>query len=335
MQQPSWKSEQGYARPSLPGAKTFRKLSRRRGGGGIACALQNYRPVPALESKLVYTEGVSIAQSRIENPFTQDVAAGVGGAVICGVDPRLKVNWLGAPAGPRGVRMSAVQYVSDAVEVHYRRERDRTDVYLDSEVRVRRGDIRVDADFLVTVGIPRAYGRFYCVNTEGRSPDFALDVVGSVQDPWRDWPAKAELYAVAGMRECWRFDMTGECLHPRLQGFRLERGKYVALPAAGEGGELTIRSEVLGLDFRWCSERFQVKDPSTGRVYHSWLNVLELRALEEAAERGNRKAAARLQKTRRMIAEVRARCDAVLGAPPENGRLFRGADLPAGSSASV
>ena len=291
--------------------------------------------MPVLESKSVYTEGVSIAQSRIENPFTQVVSAGVGGEVICGVDPRLKVNWLGEPAGPRGVRMTAVQYVSDAVEVHYRLERDRTDVYLDSEVRVRRGDIRVDADFLVTIGIPRSYGRFYCVSTEGRPPDFALDVVGSVQDPWRDWPAKAERYAAVGMRECWRFDITGECLHPRLQGFRLERGKYVALPAAGEGGELTIRSEVLSLDFRWCSERFQVKDPSTGRVYHSWLNVLELRALEEAAERGNRKAAARLEKTRQMIAEVREKCDAVLGAASGNGRIASGADVPAGSGGSV
>ena len=284
---------------------------------------------------LVYDEGVSIARQRLENPFTHSVSAGVGGEVICGVDPSLKVNWLGAPAGPRGVRMTAVQYVSAAVEVHYRLERDRTDVYLDSEVRVRRGDVRVDADFLVTVGIPRPCGRFYCVDTEGRSPDFALDVVGSVQDPWRDWPAKAKLYAAAGMRECWRFDMTGECLNPRLQGFRLERGKYVALPAAGQGGELTIRSEVLGLDFRWYRDRFQVKDPSTGRVYQSWLNVLELRALEEAAERGNRKAAARLQKTLQMIAEVRARCDAVLGAASGNGRLFRGADVPGGGSGSV
>ena len=129
--------------------------------------------------------------------------------------------------------------------------------------------------------------------------------------------------------------MTGECLHPRLQGFRLERGEYVALPAAGEGGELTIRSEVLGLDFRWCSERFQVMDPSTGRVYQSWLNVLELRALEEAAERGNRNAAARLQKPRQMIPEVMVKCDAVLGVPSGNGRIDRGAEVPGGGSGSV
>ena len=160
-------------------------------------------------------------------------------------------------------------------------------------------------------------------------------VWGSVQDPSRDSPAKAKRYAAVGIRECWRFDMTGECLHPRLQGFRWERGEYVALPAAGEGGELTIRSEVLGLDFRWCSERFQVMDPSTGRVYQSWLNVLELRALEEAAERGNRNAAARLQKPRQMIPEVMVKCDAVLGVPSGNGRIDRGAEVPGGGSGSV
>ena len=303
-------------------------------GGGIACALQNHLLVPVLAWRLVYDEGVSVARQRLENPFTHSVSAGSAG-VICGVDPTLKLNWLGGPADARGVRMTAVQYVCDAVEIHYRLERGRTDVDPDSEVRVGLGDVRVHTDCLVAIGEPRPVRGYYCVGTEGRPPDFALDAVGSVQDPWRDWPEKAERYAAVGVRECWRFDMTGECLHPRLQGFRLERGKYVALPSAGQSGELTIRSEVLGLDFRWCSERFQVRDPSTGRVYQSWLNVLELRALEEAADRGNRKAAARLQETRRMIAEVRARCDAVLGAASGNGRIARGAEVPAGSGGSV
>ena len=277
---------------------------------------------------------MSVARERLENPFTHSVSVGSAG-VICGVDPTLKLNWLGEPTDARGMRMTAVRYVCDAIEIHYRLERGRTDVDPASEVRVGLGDVRVHTDCLVVIGEPRPLRCYYCVRTQGRPPDFALDVVGSVQDPWRDWPEKAERYAAVGIRECWRFDMTGECLSPRLQGFRLERGKYAALPSAGEGGELTIRSEVLGLDFRWCSERFQVMDPSTGRVYESWLNVLELRALEEAAERGNRKAAARLQKTQQMITEVLARCDAVLGAPSESGRLFSGADLHAGANGSV
>ena len=291
-----------------------------------------------LESKSVYDEGVRITQDKVEAPFMQDVSvepAGVAHEVICGVDPRSRADWLGDPARAWGVRMVAVQYVCDSVEIHYRLERGQTDIYLDNNVPVRLGDVRVDADCLVTVGIPRRLRNFYCVRTEGQPPDFALDVVGSVQDPWRDWPAKAERYAAVGMRECWRFDMTGECLHPRLQGFRLEGGKYVALPSAGQGGELTIRSEVLGLDFRWCSEKLQVMDPSTSRVYQSMENMWELQALEEAAERGDRAAAARAEKTRQMIAEVMARCDAVLGAPSGNGRLFRGADVPGGGSGSV
>ena len=109
----------------------------------------------------------------------------------------------------------------------------------------------------------------------------------------------------------------------------------MALLSVGQGGELTIRSEVLGLGSRWRSERFQVQDPGTGRVYQSWLNVLELRALEEAAERGNRRAAARLQKTRQMIPEVMVNCDAVLGVPAGTGRIARPADLFAASSGSV
>ncbi len=304
-------------------------------GGGIACALQNSVPVPVLVRRLVYDEGVGTAQNKVENQSMRDVSDGVATEVVCGVDPSVKVNWLGAPPSPRGVRMTAVSYVCDAVEIHYSIERDRTDIYLDSEVRVCLGDVRVATDLLVTVGIPRRLRNFYCVRTEGRPPDFALDVVGSVQDPWRDWPEKAERYAAVGVRECWRFDMTGECLHPRLQGFRLERGEYLALPSAGEGGELTIRSEVLGLDFRWCSERLQVKDPSTGRVYQSFENVRELQALEAAAERGDREAGARAKKTRQMIARVMAKRDAVLGAVSGDGGIAGGAAVPAESSGSA
>ena len=210
---------------------------RRKVGGGIAYDLQNYLPVPALAWRLVCGEGVSTPQNRLENQHMHDDSAGSAGVateVICGVDPSLIVNWLGEPAGPRGVRMTAVQYVSDAVEIHYRLEWDRTDIYLDSEVPVIRGDVRAGADLLVTVGIPRRLRNFYCVHTEDRPPDFALDVVGSVQDPWLDWAAKAERYAVAGIRECWRFDMTGECLNPRLQGFRLERGNTWHCPRLGK-----------------------------------------------------------------------------------------------------
>ena len=115
----------------------------------------------------------------------------------------------------------------------------------------------------------------------------------------------------------------------------MEGGEYVALPSTGEGGELTIRGEVLGLDFRWCSERLQVKDPSTGRVYQSLENRRELQALEEAAERGDRGAAARANKTRQMIAEVMAKRDAVLGAAFGNGGIAGGTTVPAGSSGSV
>ncbi len=149
------------------------------------------------------------------------------------------------------------------------------------------------------------------------------------------WRRLAKRYAAVGMRECWRFDMTGECLSPRLQGFRLERGEYVALPSAEEGGELTIRSEVLGLDFRWHSERLQVKDPSTGRVYQSLENMRELQALKEAAERGDREAAARARKTRQMIAEVMAKRDAVLGPASGDGGIAGGAAVPAESSGSA
>ena len=82
-------------------------------------------------------------------------SAGVATEVICGVDPRSKANWLGAPPGPRRVRMTAVQYVCDAVEIHYRLGRGQTDVDPESEVRVGLGDVRLYTDCLVMIGKPR------------------------------------------------------------------------------------------------------------------------------------------------------------------------------------
>ncbi len=59
---------------------------------------------------LLYAEGVRTAQNRVEDQVVHDVSAGVVNEVICGADPRLKVSWPGAPAGPRGIRMTAVSH---------------------------------------------------------------------------------------------------------------------------------------------------------------------------------------------------------------------------------
>ncbi len=59
---------------------------------------------------LLYAEGVSTAQNRVEDQVVHDVSAGGVTDVICGVDPRLKLSWPGEPAGPRGIRMTAVSH---------------------------------------------------------------------------------------------------------------------------------------------------------------------------------------------------------------------------------
>ena len=78
-----------------------------------------------------------------------------------------------------------------------------------------------------------------------------------------------------------------------------------------------------------------MKEPSTGRVYQSLENVRELQALEVAAERGDREAAARAKKTRQMIARVMAKRDAVPRAASGNGGIAGGLAVPAGSSGSA
>ena len=60
--------------------------------------------------RLLYAEGASTVQNRVEDQLSHDESAGVVTEVICGVDPRLKASWPGAPAGPQGIHMTAVSH---------------------------------------------------------------------------------------------------------------------------------------------------------------------------------------------------------------------------------
>ena len=150
----------------------------------------------------------------------------------CDAPPLLTPPWRHDPrfGGPAQAR--AVLYVDDAIELLFCAPRGRTDV------------------------------AFCCarpIDYEPGNPE-ARVVPGLY----------VAVYARIGIRECWQFDPTGEHFEPRLRGFRLERGRYVALPVVDEGGTATIRSVVLGLDFWLDGAELRVRDPRTGRICPSY-----------------------------------------------------------------
>ena len=232
----------------------------------------------------------------------------------CDAPPLLTPPWrhdsrFGGPAQAR-----AVLYVDDAIELLFCVPRGRTDVAFccARPIDYEQGnpEARVVPGLYVALGVLPSEEASYKVWEKGRPPDLVLDVASHSREPQHDWRAKQPVYARIGIRECWQFDPTGEHFEPRLRGFRLERGRYVALPAVDEGGTVTIRSVVLGLDFRLDGAELRVRDPRTGRICPSYEEAVVrwregyLRAAASAKAR--REAEAREAATAKVLREAQA-----------------------------
>ena len=244
----------------------------------------------------------------------------------CDAPPVLTPPWRHDPrfGGPAQAR--AVLYVDDAIELLFCVPRGRTDVAFccarPIDYEPGNPEARVVPGLYVALGVPPSEEASYKVWEKGRPPDLVLDVASHSREPQHDWRAKQPVYARIGIRECWQFDPTGEHFEPRLRGFRLERGRYVALPAVDEGSTATIRSVVLGLDFWLDGAELRVRDPRTGRICPSYEEAVArwrdgyLRAAASAKARREAEAheaatwKARREAEARAAATWKARCEA-------------------------
>jgi Uma2 family endonuclease len=73
----------------------------------------------------------------------------------------------------------------------------------------------------------------------------------------------ADLYEQLGVEEYFLFDILGEYLSPRLQGYRLRDGRYQALQP-GPGGALV--SETIGIILVPETEALRLVDAATGEI---------------------------------------------------------------------
>ena len=119
---------------------------------------------------------------------------------------------------------------------------------------------------------------------------------------------KRDVYAALGVREYFLYDPRAEYLTPPLQGWRLQEGRYRALPAVTvlSNRGVAVASEVLGLELRDEREARMVRlrDPATGQDLLTYEESERTRE-DEAAARRQEAAARRAAETR--VAELEAR----------------------------
>ena len=102
-----------------------------------------------------------------------------------------------------------------------------------------------------------------------------------------DLGKKKDVYERIGVEEYVLFDPYGDWLRPRLQGFRLEGGRFQPIEPA-EGG--SIASRATGLLLRPEGERLRLSDPATGKPL-LWTDELEGALAAERAARAKERAA--------------------------------------------
>jgi Uma2 family endonuclease len=119
----------------------------------------------------------------------------------------------------------------------------------------------VAPDAFVVKGVPKLPPRrSYRLWQEGKAPCFALEIT-SDSTRQLDLSRKMDVYQKLGIEEYFLFDPLGDYLDPRLQGYRLARGRYRPVLPGPDG---TLASIALGLTFLPEENRLRLVDTLTG-----------------------------------------------------------------------
>ena len=142
-------------------------------------------------------------------------------------------------------------------------------------------------------------GHLSALGGDGSVPDLRDHLP---QDPQEDTRTKKDLYERLGVAELVLFDPYGEYLKPRLQGYRLERGRYRPI-LPNRDGSLHLRTA--GVTARPEGERLRLVDTATGEKL-LWNDELEAarQAAEERAAAAEERAAAAEERARALAEEL-------------------------------
>ncbi len=132
---------------------------------------------------------------------------------------------------------------------------------------------------------------------EETAPSLVIEVT-SRKTRREDRGKKRDIYEQIGVEEYVLFDPYGDWLRPRLQGFRLEGGRYHSISSDEEG---SLASSTTGLILRPEGERLRLFDPAAGKPL-LWTDELEgARAAAEAALAEERAARRKLEERLREL----------------------------------
>lgn len=126
----------------------------------------------------------------------------------------------------------------------------------------RKGDPRsvVAPDVFLVRGVPKRKRKSYKLWEEGRAPSLVIEVTSdSTSD--EDVGKKKTCYEMLGVEEYILHDPEGDYLKPRLQGFRLSRGRYEPIPRRMDG---SLDSRVTGLTLQIEGKNLRLIDIATG-----------------------------------------------------------------------
>jgi len=135
---------------------------------------------------------------------------------------------------------------------------------------------------------------------EGDIPAFVLEIT-SEDNRRQDAGAKRRLYEDLGIGEYWIIDLTGRLAKP-ITGLRLgPDGVYREIEERPSGGRL---SEVLGLELLMQDGECRMRDPQTGDIVPTYL---EVHAAQREAEAAREAAEARVAELERRLADAERR----------------------------
>ncbi len=161
-----------------------------------------------------------------------------------------------------------------------RRYREEPDIYVAGNMFLyyRKGDPRsvVAPDVFLVRRVPKGNRKVFKLWEEGRAPSLVIEVTSdSTSD--EDVGKKKTCYEMLGVEEYILHDPEGDYLKPRLQGFRLSRGRYEPIPRRMDG---SLDSRVTGLTLQIEGKNLRLIDIATGERL-PWVDELGDRLREQ------------------------------------------------------
>lgn len=194
--------------------------------------------------------------------------------------------------------------MSDVIGGLERRYAEVPDVWVGGNLFLyyQKGDPRacVAPDVLLAQGVDKSPRDCYFLWEE--KPPALIFEITSRSTRREDTGDKKKRYQRIGVAELVLFDPFEEYLHPRLQGFRLERGHYDSI-APNPDGSLDLRTT--GVTARPEGTRLRLMDTATGEKL-LWNDELEAarRLAEERAFAAEERAAAAEERARALAEEL-------------------------------